>query len=59
MTGDGEPPVTCLPDLDKPLGRRWASLAAVALEPASRTAGILDGTPVDIGARDWRILTAG
>ncbi|MFE4796124.1 hypothetical protein ACFRFL_13665 [Streptomyces sp. NPDC056708] len=59
MTGDGEPPVTCLPDLDRPPGQRWASLATVTLEPTTRTARILDGTPADIGSRDWRILTAG
>ncbi|MEU0832369.1 C45 family peptidase [Streptomyces sp. NPDC005969] len=59
VTGDGEPPVTCLPDLDRPLGQRWASLATVTLEPATRTARILDGTPADIGSRDWRILVAG
>ncbi|MET9777894.1 C45 family peptidase [Streptomyces sp. NPDC006367] len=59
VTGPGEPPVTCLPDPDKPLGQRWASLATITLEPATRTAAILDGTPADIGTRDWRILTAG
>ncbi|MFE2374643.1 hypothetical protein [Streptomyces sp. NPDC059398] len=58
VTGDGEPPVTCLPDPDAPLGRRWASLATVTLEPATRTARILDGTPADIGTRAWRTLTA-
>ncbi len=59
VTGAGEPPVTCLPDPDLPLGQRWASLATVTLEPATRTARILDGTPADIGVRDWRVLTAG
>lgn len=59
VTGPGEPPVTCLPDPDKPLGQRWASLATITLEPSTRTASILDGTPADIGTRDWRILTAG
>lgn len=59
VTGDGEPPVTCLPDLGKQLGQRWASLATVALDPATRTARVLDGTPADIGSRDWRVLTAG
>ncbi|MFJ6886281.1 C45 family autoproteolytic acyltransferase/hydrolase [Streptomyces californicus] len=59
VTGEDEPPVTCLPELDKPLGQRWASLATIALEPATRTARILDGTPADIGSRDWRVLTAG
>ncbi|GHB47438.1 peptidase C45 [Streptomyces viridiviolaceus] len=58
VTGDGEPPVTCVPDPDAPLGRRWASLATLTLEPATRTARILDGTPADIGSRDWRVLTA-
>ncbi|MFI8950354.1 C45 family autoproteolytic acyltransferase/hydrolase [Streptomyces sp. NPDC053750] len=59
VTGEGEPPVTCLPDPGKPLGQRWASLATLTLEPATRTARILDGTPADIGSRDWRVLTAG
>ncbi|MFH8519208.1 hypothetical protein ACH4CE_29800 [Streptomyces gelaticus] len=51
--------MTCLPDLGKPLGRRWASLATVTLEPATRTARVLDGTPADIGSRDRRVLAAG
>ncbi|MEV0320221.1 C45 family peptidase [Streptomyces sp. NPDC050658] len=59
ITGEGEPPVTCLPDPAKPLGQRWASLATVTLDPATRTARILDGTPADIGTRGWRVLTAG
>jgi isopenicillin-N N-acyltransferase-like protein len=58
VTGPGEPAVTCLPDPDKPLGQRWASLATVALDPATRTARVLDGTPADLGARDWRVLDA-
>ncbi|MET9659690.1 hypothetical protein [Streptomyces sp. NPDC006510] len=59
VTGAGEPAVTCLPDPDKPLGQRWAGPATITLEPATRTARNLDGTPADIGSRDWRVLTAG
>ncbi|MFJ8431381.1 C45 family autoproteolytic acyltransferase/hydrolase [Kitasatospora sp. NPDC094019] len=59
VTGPGEPPVTCLPDPAEPLGRRWASLATVALDPAARTAAILDGTPADLDTGPWRTLTAG
>ncbi|SDK32669.1 C45 family autoproteolytic acyltransferase/hydolase [Streptomyces indicus] len=58
VTGEGEPPVTCVPDLSLPLGQRWASLATVTLDPATRTARVLDGTPADIGAVRWRTLTA-
>ncbi|MCF2533978.1 C45 family autoproteolytic acyltransferase/hydolase [Yinghuangia soli] len=58
VTAPGEPPVTCLPDMALPLGQRWASLATVALEPAARTARILDGTPADADSRTWRTLTA-
>ncbi|MFF9556179.1 C45 family autoproteolytic acyltransferase/hydrolase [Streptomyces albus] len=58
VTGPGEPPVTCLPDPSAPLGRRWAGLATVTLEPATRTARVLDGTPADLGTTDWRVLTA-
>lgn len=58
VTGPGEPPVTCLPDPAEALGRRWASLATVALDPATRTAAVLDGTPADLDTRPWRTLTA-
>ncbi len=51
--------VTCLPDPDKPLGRRWAGLATVTCEPRTRSAAILDGTPADIGTHDLRVLTTG
>ncbi|MFE6995996.1 C45 family autoproteolytic acyltransferase/hydrolase [Microbacterium sp. NPDC057659] len=47
VTGDGEPPVTCVPDLALPMGQRWASLATVVLDPAARRADILDGTPAE------------
>ncbi|CAN3978352.1 C45 family autoproteolytic acyltransferase/hydolase [Kitasatospora purpeofusca] len=58
VTGPGEPPVTCLPDPAEALGRRWASLATVTLDPATRTAAVLDGTPAELGTRPWRTLTA-
>ncbi|MFF7245878.1 C45 family autoproteolytic acyltransferase/hydrolase [Embleya sp. NPDC008237] len=58
VTGAGEPPVTCVADPDKPLGQRWATLATVILEPATRTATILDGTPADAASGTWRSLTA-
>lgn len=58
VTGPGEPPVTCLPDLNAPTGRRWASLATVVLDPASRTARVLDGTPAERMTRPWRLLQA-
>lgn len=58
VTGAGEPPVTCLPDMDKPLGERWASLATVTLDPTTRTANVLDGTPADAATRPWRALNA-
>ncbi|MGW0664244.1 C45 family autoproteolytic acyltransferase/hydolase [Streptodolium elevatio] len=58
VTGPGEPPVTCVPDPGLPLGRRWASLATVTLDPATRTANVLDGTPADAARGPWRTLTA-
>ncbi|MFE6735314.1 C45 family autoproteolytic acyltransferase/hydolase [Microbacterium sp. NPDC057650] len=51
VTGDGEPPVTCVPDLALPMGQRWASLATVVLDPAARRADILDGTPAENATR--------
>ncbi|MDI2127115.1 C45 family autoproteolytic acyltransferase/hydolase [Yinghuangia seranimata] len=59
VTGPGEPPVTCLADPAQPLGQRWQSLATVTLDPATRTAAVLDGTPADAADGAWRTLTAG
>lgn len=50
--------MTCLPDMTAPTGRRWASLATVVLDPASRTARVLDGTPAERMTRPWRSLQA-
>ncbi|MET9949985.1 C45 family peptidase [Streptomyces sp. NPDC006339] len=47
VTGPAEPPVTCVPDMAAPTGRRWGSLATVVLDPAARTARVLDGTPAE------------
>ncbi|MEU8882527.1 C45 family peptidase [Streptomyces hydrogenans] len=58
VTGPGEPPVSCVPDPEAPLGRRWASLATVLLDPAARTARILDGTPAEHADRPWYELRA-
>jgi len=51
VTGDGEPPVTCVPDLTLPMGQRWASLATVVLDPTARRADVLDGTPAENSTR--------
>ncbi|HEY9368242.1 C45 family peptidase [Streptomyces sp.] len=58
VTGPGEPPVTCVPDMNGPMGRRWASLATVVLDPATRTARVLDGTPAEHATRPWIPLRA-
>ncbi|MFI8962544.1 C45 family autoproteolytic acyltransferase/hydrolase [Streptomyces sp. NPDC053493] len=58
VTGPGEPPVTCLPDMAAATGRRWASLATVVLDPAARTARVLDGTPAEHLTRPWVTLRA-
>ncbi|MFG3346215.1 C45 family autoproteolytic acyltransferase/hydrolase [Streptomyces sp. NPDC048018] len=58
VTGPGEPPVTCVPDPAAPTGRRWASLATVVLDPAARTARVLDGTPAEQFTRPWITLRA-
>ncbi|MFM9370602.1 C45 family autoproteolytic acyltransferase/hydolase [Streptomyces sp. Da 82-17] len=57
-SGPGEAALTCVPDMSLPQGQRWAGLATVVLEPAARTARVLDGTPVDAEKRPWRRLMA-
>ncbi|WP_407835273.1 C45 family autoproteolytic acyltransferase/hydrolase [Streptomyces sp. DSM 116496] len=58
ITGPGEPPLTCVPDMNAPSGHRWASLATVVLDPATRTAQVLDGTPAEHASRPWSTLRA-
>lgn len=58
LTAPGEPAVTCVPDMALPMGQRWASLATVILEPAARTARVLDGTPAEGETRPWYTLDA-
>ncbi|GAB3621237.1 hypothetical protein GCM10027417_24980 [Glutamicibacter endophyticus] len=58
VTGSGEPPVTCVPDMNLSMGQRWASLATVILDPSARSAKVLDGTPAEAGQRPWHTLIA-
>lgn len=58
VSGDGEPPLTCVPDMSKRFGDRWATLATIVTDPAARSLEILDGTPVDRATRPWRVLRA-
>ncbi|GAA3183539.1 MULTISPECIES: C45 family peptidase [Streptomyces] len=58
VSGPGEAALTCLPDMSLPEGQRWASLATVLLEPATRTARVLDGTPAQARERRWREMRA-
>ncbi|GAA1107125.1 C45 family peptidase [Nocardiopsis metallicus] len=53
-----EASLTCLPDFALPLGRRWASLATVLLDPGRKRATILDGTPAEQTTRPWYTLQA-
>ncbi|SEM94030.1 C45 family autoproteolytic acyltransferase/hydolase [Nonomuraea pusilla] len=57
-SGPGEPPLCCVPDMTLPLGQRWATLATVMLEPATRTARVADGSPLEARNGPWRVLTA-
>ena len=54
----GQPLLCHRPDLTLPFGERWATLATVQLDPASRTARIANGSPIDARASDWRTLVA-
>lgn len=57
-SGPGQPPLCCVPDMTLPLGERWATLSTIVLEPASRTARIAEGSPLEARDRPWRVLTA-
>lgn len=58
VSGEGQPPLTCVPDMSKELGERWATLATVITDPKSRSIRILDGMPTEAVTGAWRTLTA-
>ncbi len=58
LSGPDQPPLTCVADLSKEFGDRWATLATVVTDPDARTIRILDGMPTDAATGEWRELTA-
>lgn len=53
----GQPPLCAVPDMTKPFGERWATLATMILDPAHRTAQIAAGSPIDARGGGWFTLT--
>ena len=58
LSGEGQPPLTCVPDMTKAFGERWATLATIITDPDARTIRILDGMPPEAETGEWRVLTA-
>lgn len=57
LSGDGQPPLTCVPDMSLQLGDRWATLATIVTDPAKRTIRVLDGMPTEAATGAWRTMT--
>ncbi|MBL3699049.1 C45 family autoproteolytic acyltransferase/hydolase [Leucobacter luti] len=58
VSGEGQPPLTCVADMSKEFGERWATLATIVTDPDAHTIRILDGMPTDAATGAWRTLTA-
>lgn len=58
LSGEGQPPLTCVPDMSKGYGDRWATLATIVTDPDVRTIRIFDGMPPEAEHGEWRVLTA-
>lgn len=58
VSGEGEPPLTCVPNMEDPYGERWATLATVVSDPQARTLSVLDGMPTEAATGAWRTLVA-
>ncbi|MBK0422315.1 hypothetical protein JD292_09540 [Leucobacter sp. CSA2] len=56
VSGEGEAPLTCRPDLSLPVGEHWATLATVVTEPERGRIRILDGMPTEAETGAWRVL---
>lgn len=55
-SGPGQPPLTCVPDMTKEYGDRWATLATIVSDPDARTIRIFDGMPEASESGEWRVL---
>lgn len=55
---EGQAPLCAVPDMTKPFGERWATLATLILTPRDRGAQIAGGSPIDARAGKWIKLTA-
>lgn len=56
VSGAGEPPLTCVADMSKQYGERWATLATIETDPDARTIRVLDGMPTEAATGEWREL---
>lgn len=56
VSGSGEAPLCCIPDMEKPFGERWATLSTIVTDPAARSMRVLDGMPTDAATLAWREL---
>lgn len=59
VSEEGEPALTCLPDMAKPLGERWSTLATIVTDPEHRAIRVLDGLPSEAGNGLWRTVVSG
>lgn len=53
LSGEGQPPLTCVPDMALQLGERWATLATIITDPAERSIRVLDGMPTEVATGSW------
>lgn len=58
VSDETQPPLTCVADMSKEFGERWATLATVITDPGAHTIRILDGMPTDAETGEWRTLVA-
>ena len=57
LTDSTQPPLTCVADMSKQYGERWATLATVITDPVHREIRVLDGMPTDAETGEWRVLS--
>ncbi|QIK63924.1 hypothetical protein G7068_12495 [Leucobacter viscericola] len=58
VSGAGDPPLSCVADMSKQYGERWATLATIETDPDARMIRILDGMPTEAAGAEWRELRA-
>lgn len=57
ISGEGEAPLCCVPNMSLEYGERMSTLATIVTDPVGRTVRVVDGMPTRAAAGPWRVIS--